>query len=145
MKIEYTTGCICDAILIDEEHEYNITNDKRTLGIEKVKNYVNKKGNIKDTFEDFINQYDCIDHDNPDGMELTFSEEIGGISHVNNIPVENLSEQQAIEFFNIAIATLHPESFNYLLQWFMEDYIGLEFQYHCDQCGDSVCSKTMII
>lgn len=143
MKIEYTRGCICDAILIDGENEYDITNDKRTLGIEKVKNCVNKKGGIKDHFETFINEYDCMTHDECDGLKLTFCEEIGGTSHVNDIPVEEFSEEQAMEIFNLAISTLPPESFNYLIQWFMEDYIGLDYQYHCEECGDLVYSKTI--
>ena len=32
---------------------------------------------------------------------------------------------------------------DYFVWWFMTDYIGLKYQYHCDCCGDCVYSKTI--
>lgn len=61
-----------------------------------------------------------------------------------------MSKREQGEFFKQAIdwyrhKAFADEDFQDFIIWLVEKYGDFEFQYHCDQCGDSVYTTTLEI
>lgn len=148
MKIEYTTGCQCDAILIDGKNEYDLTREERSKVISKIQEYIDNEGGLK-TIDDFI----CFLYEYSSFGDNVFIKILPGITFDENDYIDNIDEnviktitkeERRVIVHNL-LSLLYPDNLNYLLQWFMPNYIGLEYLYTCGDCGDSVYSKKINI
>lgn len=79
----------------------------------------------------------------PDNSRLTEDEETCEL-FLDNVPSKDLKEdvvkEFVSEFFDTSLME-HLDMSDYLVWWFMEDVVGLKYQYTCDECGDSVSSR----
>lgn len=63
---------------------------------------------------------------------------------------QSMSSEEKKAFFNKCIdwyrhRALPQEDFQDFIIWLVEKYGDFEFQYHCEQCGDSVYTTTLEI
>ena len=135
MKIEYTTGCICDAILIDGENEYDLTPEQRIEVISRIYKYIEKKGISLDAWQDFVCYFPgMIDSISDEQLKnliesipgVTFNNEYYYVDDVDKSIVEKLTDEERWKYFTDLYKHLESSSLNYLLQWFMPLYIGLK-------------------
>ena len=135
MKIEYTTGCICDAILIDGENEYDLTPEQRIEVISRIYKYIEKKGISLDAWQDFVCYFPgMIDSISDEQLKnliesipgVTFNNEYYYVDDVDKSIVEELTDEERWKYFTDLYKHLESSSLNYLLQWFMPLYIGLK-------------------
>lgn len=147
MKIEYTTGCICDAILIDGENEYDLTPEQRIEVISRIYKYIEKKGISLDAWQDFVYCFPgMIDSISDEQLKnliesipgVTFNNEYYSVDDVDKSIVEKLTDEERWKYFTDLYKYLESSSLNYLLQWFMPQYIGLKYLGHCECCGDNI-------
>lgn len=147
MKIEYTTGCICDAILIDGENEYDLTSEQRIDVISHIYKYIEKKGIDLRRWESFIYLFPSMIDSIPDEQlknliesipGITFNNEYYYVDDVDKSIVEKLTVEDRWKYFTDLYKHLESSSLNYLLQWFMPQYVGLKYIGHCECCGDNI-------
>lgn len=147
MKIEYTTGCICDAILIDGENEYDLTPEQRIEVISRIYKYIEKKGISLDAWQGFVCYFPgMIDSISDEQLKnliesipgVTFNNEYYYVDDVDKSIVEKLTDEERWKYFTDLYKHLESSSLNYLLQWFMPLYIGLKYLDHCECCGDNI-------
>ena len=147
MKIEYTTGCICDAILIDDENEYDLTPEQRIEVISRIYKYIEKKGISLDAWQDFVCYFPGMIDFIPDEQlknliesipGVTFNNEYYCVDDVDKSITEKLTDEERWKYFTDLYKHLESSSLNYLLQWFMPLYIGLKYLDHCECCGDNI-------
>ena len=147
MKIEYTTGCISDAILIDGENEYDLTPEQRIEVISRIYKYIEKKGISLDAWQGFVCYFPgMIDSISDEQLKnliesipgVTFNNEYYYVDDVDKSIVEKLTDEERWKYFTDLYKHLESSSLNYLLQWFMSLYIGLKYLGHCECCGDNI-------
>ena len=147
MKIEYTTGCICDAILIDGENEYDLTPEQRIEVISRIYKYIEKKGISLDAWQGFVCYFPgMIDSISDEQLKnliesipgVTFNNEYYYVDDVDKSIVEKLTDEERWKYFTDLYKHLESSSLNHLLQWFTPLYIGLKYLDHCECCGDNI-------
>lgn len=149
MKIHCTRGCVCDCLTIDGIRIDDIDDKTRELLLDKIQHYLlTKKLNLHQ-IEDFVSQ--CL-WSNPsskliDKYQVKEDEETCEISfnnHSINDTPRTIIDSFIKEYIQLFKA---PDScaYTFLVRWFMQDLIGLKYQYTCEECGDSVSSRTIYL
>lgn len=139
MKIRCTRGCICGCFIIDNTELSEATEETRKLALEKIKAYVLDHGISEDyILSGLLSQL----YDNEafqSKYELKEDEATYELLANGKESKDLLKSGEWKDIIN-DIPDVDP-----VFWWFMEDYIGLDYQYTCEECFDSVYSKTINI
>lgn len=150
MKIHCTRGCICDCLTINDENLIDVSEEKKRKVLKKIESVLLKDDLTEDIVDSFLGEIISIVGSERSCYQffITEDEETCEI-YINNRPIKETTTEEVntaikniFEFFD----SVTDEEYNYadyIIWWFMTDYIGLDYQYTCGECGDSVCSKTI--
>lgn len=148
MKIHCTRGCICDCLTVDGENFSDISKEKKLKVIDKMEKKILKDGFSEYyVFEGMLSEIDSVVENFLSIYRITEDYDTCEF-FINGEKMENewKSEWETIvKDYMDHMRTSESNEVDYFIWWFMESYIGLKYQYHCDCCGDSVYSKTINI
>lgn len=144
MILHCTRGCVCDCFTVDGVDLRDVIPEVKTKLIEKVKNYLLKKQlNETDHYTIMSEVF---------SLEIPVAQRITEDNETCELFLDGKSEKEitsddinslVVEFCDYLKTDL--DNSDWFLWSFMEDIIGLKYQYSCDCCGDSVYSRNFRI
>lgn len=143
MEIHCTRGCICDCLTVNKKDCNELSESELLDFADKIRDYIIQHGISGSSFDWFLEEVWSLEYEDGISEDPETCEML-----LNGVEAEKVPESEAAEFVKKYFDEIHNGrlgDMSYIPWWFMTDYIGLDYQYHCDCCGDSVYSKTINI